>query len=176
MKKIILLTLMALCMSNVKSQDTIVPNRDGLTITTQQPIGFLFRNRYGVDYRVNNKGYGLTYSFYDRYDETYQLHFNMRLYGKSKIYKPSRGEVYTQFKVGTGGKGNKRYDFVGIGRGSRIYLDKKNHFIFETMWGFKVPFTYGNTSYFQSQGLKGLFFVIGPGSIIDLNFNLGYRF
>ncbi|NBP65068.1 MAG: hypothetical protein EBU66_10490 [Bacteroidetes bacterium] len=73
----------------------------------------------------------LTYSFYDRYDETYQLHFNMRLYGKSKIYKPSRGEVYTQFKVGTGGKGNKRYDFVGISRGSRIYLDKKNHFIFE---------------------------------------------
>jgi hypothetical protein len=174
MKKIILLTLMALYMSNVKSQDTIVPNRDGVTITIPHPLDFALKTRFGFDYRTQKKSYGITFTSYNVY-EGYQIYGNMRLYNKSKLYLPTKGEAFTQYKAGFGGNKGYIYNFIGIGRGTRFYIDKENHFIFETLWGIKIPLT-ANLDYFERQGLAGTFLIIGPGSIIDLNFNLGYRF
>jgi hypothetical protein len=179
MRKIIIMTFLTLFVIDVKPQDSIIPNRNGLTITIPQPFGFILKDRIGVDYRLNNKSFGLTYTYYRLDHNTHegdQIFANLRLYNKSKIYKPIRGEVFTQFKLGTGFKDRYRYDFIGIARGSRIYLDKKNHIILEPLWGIKIPFTYGDLDYFESLGLKGTFLLFGPGSIIDLNFNLGYRF
>lgn len=70
---------------------------------------------------------------------------------------------------------NGYYAFVGAGFGQIIYLDKNRRFSFVCIQGIKVcPIIEGEHDTAGS-GLNGLFFLIGPGAIIDLNFNLGFR-
>ena len=67
---------------------------------------------------------------------------------------------------------------IWAGGGEKIYFDKGQRFSLVCIQGLKFcPNIIGDEDPdTASGGLRGLFYVIGPGSLIDLHFNFGFRF
>jgi hypothetical protein len=146
------------------------------TAYINQPIGLASKVRLSIEKDIN-KNYSLLLNYTNFYglvggEQSYlELRRNYRKPNKSDFF------VYSKMGAGNSFQTNTVYGIFGIGVGEKIYFDKGQRFSLVCVQGIKVcPNIIGNEDPdTASGGLRGLFYVIGPGSLIDLHFNFGFR-
>lgn len=147
----------------------------GYTLYVNQPFGLSTKLRFSLEKSVSEH-----YSLLLYYTNFYGLVPGVQSYLELRRYNPNKKDFFVYTKVGAGNsfKTNTVYGIFGIGVGEKIYFDKKQRFSIVCIQGVKAcPNVIGDENPDTATGgLGGLFFLIGPGSIIDLNFNLGYKF
>jgi hypothetical protein len=150
---------------------------NGYTIYINQPIGLASKVRISIEKDVSSN-----YSLLLNYTNFYglvggeQSYLELRRY----YYEPKKNDFFVYSKMGAGNsfQTNTVYGIFGLGFGEKFYFDKYQRFSFVCIQGFKFcPNIIGDEDPDTAPGgLRGLFYVIGPGSLIDLHFNFGYRF
>jgi hypothetical protein len=69
------------------------------------------------------------------------------------------------------------YVLIGGGLGERMYLGKKKHFFFQYSAGIKIsPVISGEVEINSGTGFRGLYYIVGPGAVPELNLGFGYSF
>jgi hypothetical protein len=169
MRNIFLFLFLTICLC-VRAQ-----NKD-FTVYINQPIGLATKVRLSIEKDVS-KNYSLLLNYTNFYGlvpggQSYlELRRNYREPNKSDFF------VYSKMGAGNSFQTNTLYGIFGIGLGEKFYFDKGQRFSFVCIQGCKFcPNVIGDEDPdTASGGLRGLFFLTGPGSIIDLHFNFGYR-
>ena len=138
------------------------------------PSGLISKLRIKAELRFdNNLSIMGAYSDYHMWAGN-QSYIEMRRY---KI-KPFSTQKYLFARVGRGQTFQGEYVLAAFGWGTQRYFGKDKRFFIDYSKGFKLcPQT--NTGLLETEmdgGLEGLFYILGPGAIFDLNLNIGYRF
>lgn len=152
-------------------------------ITKRSPVSFdvnlglLNKIRCKIEYRIkNNQAIQLSCSrHYGFVNPGAQTYLEYRQYTKKK----ERIENYVYGKAGYGKSftfgGN--YAIFGAGFGQKINLGKKQAFFIQFSEGLKFcPTISGDVEGEPGSGFRGLFYILGPGAVIELNISFGYRF
>jgi len=137
--------------------------------------GIFNKFRFRVEYRFRNN-FSLSYSHANYYAANPgQQYF---LEGKRYFNHNPKSELFVYAKIGQGVSTsyNGRYGVFGVGFGQRVYPTKKQSFFFQFNQGIKMCPTFSGDIEAPSGGFRGLFYLVGPGSIVDLNINIGWRF
>jgi hypothetical protein len=164
--------------SNLKAQDLTKNARiaNPLTFYVGNPIGYVtkFRIKGEVGLSSNYSLLGCYTRFYGIVSgEHYYL--ELRKYTDAaqsfKYLKVGGGQSFPESSYRTGGQ----YILVGAGVGQTIQLNKR--FFIQFSEGIKacVPVPLDAELDTAGNGLRGLFYLTGPGAFIDLNINFGYR-
>ena len=147
---------------------------------TRGPIGIDFSTglfnkfRFRVEYRINQNT-----SILGSFAAYYGLNPGRQLFleGRKYFNQKQKSELYVYGKVGHGISTtyNGQYGLIGLGFGQRIYPFKKQSFYLQFNQGVKYCQTIsGNVDIEPGSGFSGLFYLIGPGSMIDLNISIGW--
>jgi len=199
MKNIILAILFTLTLGIASAQEKVITpintpdtttssSKLGYTLYVNQPIGIVYggKIRVRVEKRYSeNKSVLLSFTSYFT-DENYflpwrgnQLSIESRKYRTPYGWPPNKFETFYTFKGGIGNINNNYYDenktlylFIGLATGQKFYLGESNKFSLDITEGMKLPVLFPN----RNPRFRELFYLIGPGSFIDLNFNFGYHF
>jgi len=158
-----------------KSSDSTFKNQ--YTLYINQPIGFATKARLTFENRFTEKS-----SLAINYTIFYGMYPGQHAYLEYRRYFTySEGmELAVYLKVGGGHSFHTAgsYGFGGIGIGEKIYLNSNKRLSLYCFQGIKPPLTFKINKDLENSngGLDGLFYLSGPGSLIDIKFNLGYRF
>ena len=96
----------------------------------------------------------------------YKFYFNESSTTKNFMYlKTGLGKSFSQ---------NGKYALVGLGFGQKLKIGTKNKFYFQFSEGFKYcPILSGDVEAIPGSGLRGLFYIVGPGSFLEINTGFG---
>ncbi len=178
--KIVTLIFVLLICDHVIAQKSPVDNQKE---SKRSPVsidintGLYSKLRLKMEYRLNNRD-ALQFSFsrhYGAVNPGTQIYLEYRYYQLKKKHI----EKYFYGKAGYGKAftlgGN--YAIAGAGIGQKVNLSAKEAFFFQFSQGFKIcPTISGDIEAGPSSGFRGLFYIIGPGAVIDLNISFGFRF
>ena len=138
------------------------------------PSGLISKLRIKAELRFdNNLSIMGAYSDYHMWAGN-QSYIEMRRY---KI-KPFSTQKYLFARIGSGQTIGGNYFLAAFGWGTQRFFGKDKRFFIDYSRGFKIcPKIYGeDLEEGIGNGFKGLFYILGPGAIYDLNLNIGYRF
>lgn len=182
MKKIKLSLLIVIGMMSVASAQEVkkevsdTANHNSFCLYINSPLGMVNRIRGEFEYRFNQKNSALlSFSRYYGFTPGIQSYLEYRRY----FYK---GITTTQFFYGRAGAGQTfvkggTYALFGAGFGQQIGLGKSEAFTIQFSEGIKVcPVISGDVEADAGSGFRGLFYLTGPGAVLALNINLGWRF
>ena len=179
--KIILVLLALGIMSGASAQDfsadssTFKP-KGPITIYINNPLGFSSEIRGKVEYRFSQKEAILgSFSKFHGMVPGFQTYLEYRKYFKNG----DRTEwlYYGKAGVGKSFPNNGKFDLFGAGIGQNITFGDAKNFSIQFSEGLKYTYVVsGDVEAVNSSGFRGLFYVTGPGAILDLNINLGWRF
>lgn len=179
---IILSFVLNLIAQNIYSQDKIFQNfYTRRNIYINSPISLLnkFRIKYEVRYSQQNS-YLFSFTTYHYLFRGFNIGFEYKRYSyksdrfeKTLYLKSAYGitkdlDYYNKIKI----KGE--YYYLGAGFGQQIYLGKRRKYFIEITEGARFAQTiFGEND--LGNPFTGSFYVFGPGAILDLNMNIGWR-
>lgn len=178
MKRRLIFTLSFILFANaIFAQGTSPTKLDepGFAIYLNSPIGLISKMRIKAEVRFDNNLSILgSYSSYHNIWAGNQSYLEMRRY---KI-KPLSKQTYQFARIGSGQTIGGNYFLAAFGWGTQRLIGKEKRFFIDYSRGFKIcPKIYGeDLEKGIGNGLKGAFYIFGPGAIYDLNLNIGYRF
>ncbi len=149
-------------------------DRNVYSLYINQPSGFLskirikFENRFTTDNSIL-----FTYTNY------YEMYTGNQYYVEFRQYKEKDSrENFNQIKLGIGEseKFSSVFVFLGGAVGQKFYISKSKKIALDITEGLKLPLIIKGNPDNAGSGLGGLFYLVGPGSIIDINFNFSYQF
>jgi len=198
LKKIqVIIVLLVLGMISVASAQEV--KKDSIGVDARGPISFYINNPLGMVAKFRGKlecrfkrNHALLFcitNYYGAYTPGIQTYFEYRkYYGKvnkteSFFYgKSGVGRTKVPYEEALDGYGNYqtnvkvgKYALIGAGIGQSISLGKSQAFYLQFTEGLKCSPVFSGEVY-EGDGLKGLFYIAGPGAFIDLGINLGIRF
>jgi hypothetical protein len=140
------------------------------------PLGMLTKQRVKIEFRGptgNSWLIGLTVY--------YGINRGGQGYGEFRHYMITHGRQtsfwYTKAGGGISTTYNGIYLLAGGGIGQLWTFGKRKNLLFQLSEGLRAcPPVYGDIEAERSSGFRGLFYLVGPGSVIDLNINIGVRF
>ncbi|MCF8428563.1 MAG: hypothetical protein K9G64_00415 [Bacteroidia bacterium] len=147
----------------------------GFALYINSPIGLLSKMRIKAEMRFdNNLSIMGSFSSYHNMWAGNQSYLEMRRYKTKRFAK----HTYHFARIGSGQTIGGNYFLAAFGWGTQRYFGKDKRFFIDYSRGFKVcPKIYGeDLEKGIGNGFKGLFYILGPGAIYDLNLNIGYRF
>lgn len=168
----------------VFSQDSLLSNtycRNSIYFNSPISLINKYRLKYEVRYNQRNayvasltnyhylfRGYafGLEYKHYSyEYKRTAKIFYIKSAWGIS--YDDENNDNKNTI-VGT-------YMFLGAGIGQQVYLGKQKRIFLEFTEGLKLALSLsGNND--LGNPYHGSFYIFGPGAILDLSINMGYKF
>lgn len=168
----------------VFSQDSLLINtyyRNSIYFNSPISLINKYRLKYEVRYNQGNayvvsltnyhylfRGYafGLEYKHY-----SYKSKRTKKLVYIKSAWGISHDDEYSDNKNTIVGS----YMFLGAGIGQQVFLGKQKRFFLEFTEGLRSAITInGNNDLGNPFG--GSFYIFGPGAILDLNINMGWRF
>ena len=147
----------------------------GFALYINSPIGLISKMRIKAEVRFdNNLSIMGSFSSYHNMWAGNQSYLEMRRY---KI-KPLAKQTYQFARIGSGQTIGGNYFLAAFGWGTQRFFGKDKRFFIDYSRGFKIcPKIYGeDLEEGIGNGFKGLFYILGPAAIYDLNLNIGYRF
>lgn len=146
----------------------------GFAIYLNGPTGFISKIRIKAEMRMANKT-----SIIGSYSD-YHLWVGNQSYLEFRKYKSKAMGVqsYHYGKLGRGQSNDGRYILAGFGWGTQRLIGREKRFFIDYSRGFKLcpRVNGGDLERDMDGGFRGLFYLLGPGAIYDVNLNIGYRF
>ncbi|MGZ5283644.1 MAG: hypothetical protein ACXWDO_07910 [Bacteroidia bacterium] len=140
------------------------------------PIGLISKVRGKFEYRLNqNNSLLLSLCYFYQITPGVQSYIEYRNYFSEK----NNVELFGYGKLGAGKTfaSGGYYGLAGAGFGQQISVGKSRSFLIQFSQGLKYcPALKGDIEAEPSSGTRGLFYLIGPGAVVDLNLNFGWRF
>jgi hypothetical protein len=172
---IFILLIINVSAQETKSQTNILTEKKSYFLSINQPIGLLSKFRIKFENRfITDNSILFTYTNY------YLIYPGNQFYAELRKYNNGSGiENFKQIKLGVGEseKFANIYVFLGVAKGQKIYLSKSKKVSLDITEGLKLPLIVkGDPEDNAPKGLGGLFFITGPGSIFDINFNFSFQF
>ena len=179
MKSIILTIIFFILIINISAQETksqhkILKDRNVYSLYINQPIGFSSKIRIKFEKRfITDNSILLTYTNHYGINPGNQFYIELRTYNNEYVK-----ENFKQIKLGIGESESfsNVYVFLGAAIGQKFYLSKLKKVALDITEGLKLPLILKGDPDTATGGLGGLFFLTGPGSILDINFNFSYQF
>ncbi len=177
-KTMILILLFFLVSSfNTEAQNVELKQKKSYRFYINQPLDLATKFRATVEQRFNQK-----YAMLINYTTFYGFYPGQHGYLELRRYStnPKNSEYFPYVKLGIGNTFTSVgfYGLFGLGVGNIFYLTKSHRYSFDIKYGLKYsPDVIGKHDICTScTGLGGLYYVTGPGAIIDINMNFGLRF
>lgn len=177
MKRRLIFSLSFILIANVIFAQVISPSKleePGFAIYLNGPTGFISKIRVKAEMRMANKT-----SIIGSYSD-YHLWVGNQSYLEFRKYKSKALGVqsYHYGKLGRGQSNDGRYILAGFGWGTQRLIGKEKRFFIDYSRGFKLcpRINSGDLERDMDGGFRGLFYLLGPGAIYDVNLNIGYRF
>lgn len=152
--------------------DTVVANY--YTIDVNQPFGFITKVRVSLQKQYSARSYvAVNLNYFYQIAPGPQVSFEWR---RKQEYADKMDHLF-YVKAGIGKSDGEPgfYMLGGAGISQRVYIDREHKLSLYCVQGFKLcPNIIGNHDT-GTGGFGGFFYFGGPGAILDLQFNLGYR-
>ncbi|OYU97516.1 MAG: hypothetical protein CFE21_04275 [Bacteroidetes bacterium B1(2017)] len=147
--------------------------RNKLALYIGSPTGYFGKIRFKVEKSISPvHTLALTYTNYYGITPGNQAYLEFRKYELKK----HQNYAFYYIKSGLGNStGGGNYAFVGGGFGRQINFKKAPFFYIQFTQGIKLCKSFNGEVDTAENGFKGLFYLIGPGAIVDLNLNVGFR-
>jgi hypothetical protein len=163
------------CSINLKAASTDSTFKNQYTIYVNQPIGLTTKLRLTFECRFTPKTSVLfNHTLFYGLSPGQQGYVELRRYfGKKEKVEYT---IYTKLGAGYSFGASGTYGVVGIGTGQKIYFDKDKRYSLYCVQGAKYCPTTSGSHDTAPNPFQGFFNISGPGAILDLQFNFGYRF
>ncbi len=177
MKKFSLILFIYLPLLNFAQNERKVDQVENFSrFNFQINTGLYIKIRGQVEFNLNPKN-SITLSLSKHYGP---LNPGAQAYVQYKRFYP-KSELFSNLFYGKIGYGksftyNGEFGIFGFGTGQKLNLGKKKIVFIQFTEGIKMcPIIRGDVESEVGSGFRGLFYLTGPGSVIDLNINFGIK-